>query len=65
MIGIERGDDDLADIALGDGIAGAGPHDLHDQVLVDDHALARWRLERDQAEIGGAERLIGIDAARL
>ena len=48
-----------------DGIAGAGTHDFHDQVLVDDHAVARRRLERDQAEVGGAERLIGIDAARL
>ena len=65
MIGIERGDDDLADVALGDGIAGAGPHDFQDQVLVDDHAFARRGLKGNQAEIGGAERLIGIDAARF
>ena len=65
VIGVERGDHDLADIALGDGIAGAGPDDFQDQVLVDDHALARLRLERDQAEVGGAERLVGLDAARL
>ena len=49
----------------GDGIAGAGPHDFHDQILVDDHALARRGLEGDEAEIGGAEGLVGVDAARL
>ena len=61
---VERGDDDLADIALGHGLAGAGPHDFQDQVLVDDHAFARRRFKGDHAEVGGAERLIGIDAAR-
>ena len=65
MLRVERGDDDFADVAGRHGIAGAGPHDFHDQVLVDDHAVARRRLERDHAEVGGAERLIGIDAARL
>jgi hypothetical protein len=37
---VKRGDDNLADIALGHRIAGAGPHDFQDQVLVDDHAFA-------------------------
>ncbi len=64
MIGIKRGDDDLADLALSNGIAGAGPDDFQDQILADDHALARRGLKGDQPEIGGAERLIGIDAAR-
>ena len=41
---IEDGDDDLADLALGDGIAGAGPHDLDDDVLVDDQALRAPRV---------------------
>src|ERR1700675_1230368 len=61
---IERGDDDLADIALGYRITGAGPHDFQDQILIDDHAIAGRRFKRDQTKIGGAERLIGIDAAR-
>ena len=39
IVAVERGDDDLADLAVGHGIAGAGPHDLQDHALVDDHAL--------------------------
>jgi len=65
VVRIERGDDDLADVAGGDGFAGAGPHDFEDQVLVHDHAVMGRCLEGDQAEVGGAERLVGIDAARL
>ena len=61
---IKRGDDDLADVARRHGIAGAGFYDFQDQVFVHGHAVARRCLERDHAEIGGAERLIGIDAAR-
>ena len=49
---IERGHHDLADLALGHRVAGAGPHDLDDQVLVDDHALPRLALIGDDAEIG-------------
>ena len=64
-IGIERGNDDLADIALRDGIAGARPDDLEDQILVHHEAVARLRFISDQAEIGGAERLIGLDAMRF
>src|SRR3954470_6874579 len=37
---VERSHDDLADVALGHGIAGAGPDDFQDQILVDDHAFA-------------------------
>lgn len=55
MLRVERSDDDFADVAGCYGITGAGTHDLHDQVLVDDHPFARWRFERDQAEVGGAE----------
>ena len=58
------GDDDLADLALGDRIARARPHDLDDQVLVDDHALARAGLIGDDAHIGGGVGLVGVDAAR-
>src|ERR1700682_2744606 len=61
---VERGDDDLADVALSDGGAGAGPDDFQDQVLVDHHALVGRSLKGDPAEIGGAEGLIGLDAAR-
>ena len=35
MMRIERGHDDLADVAFRDGIAGAGPDDFQDQILVD------------------------------
>jgi len=41
---IKRGDDDLPDFAVGNRIAGPGPHHLEDDALVDDHALACWRL---------------------
>ena len=64
-MGIKRGDDNLADVAGRDRIAGAGPDDFHDQVLIDHHALLRRGLERDQAEIGGAEGLVGVDPARF
>src|SRR5438552_18655394 len=37
--GVERSHDDLADVALGHGIAGAGPHDFQDQTLYDDPAF--------------------------
>ena len=57
--------DDLADISAVDGIAGAGPHDFQDEVLVENQAFARRGFESDQAEIGGAERLKGVDAARF
>ena len=61
---IEVRDHDLADIALGDRVAGARPHDLDDQVLVDDHAGARPGLIGDDADIGGRVGLVGVDAAR-
>src|SRR4051812_14117048 len=65
MLRIQRSDDDLADLAFRHRIAGAGPYDLEDQVFVDHHPLARRGLIGDQAEIGGTERLIGIDPARF
>ena len=40
MVRIERRDDDLADLAFRNGIAGAGAHDLDDQVLVDHQPVA-------------------------
>jgi len=49
---VKRRDDDLADVALSHRIAGAGTHDFHDQLLIDDHAFAGWGLKRDKAEIG-------------
>jgi hypothetical protein len=65
MMWIERGDDDLADIARHYGITDARSDDLKNQILVDHHALPRPGLECDQAQVRGAERLIGVDAARL
>jgi hypothetical protein len=38
---IKRRHYDLADLGLGYGIAGAGPYDFQDQILVNDHAVAR------------------------
>ena len=62
MIGVERGDHDLAHVAFRHRFAGAGPDDFQDQVLIDDHAFAGLGFKGNQAEIGGAERLIRIDA---
>ena len=64
IVRIERGDDDLADLALRDRIAGAGPHDLDQQGLVDDHPLFRFALVGDDAEIGGGVALQHRDPAR-
>ena len=64
VVGVERRHDDLADLAVGDRIAGAGAHDLDDDALVDHQALARHRLVGDEAEVGRAVRLVGGDAAR-
>ena len=46
IVRIERGDDHLADLAVGDRIAGARPHDLQDHVLVHDHAFERVATRR-------------------
>ena len=64
VVGIERRHDHLADLAVGDRIAGAGAHDLDDHAFVDDQAFARRGLVGDQAEVGGAVALVGGDAAR-
>src|SRR3954462_12666460 len=64
VIGIKRGDDDLSNITLRYWLTGPRPHDFEDQVLVDDHAFAGVGFIGDQAEIGGAERLVRIDATR-
>src|SRR5262249_2770672 len=50
---IERSDHDFADLTDGYGIAGARPHDLNQQPLVDDHAVARLALVGDDAEVRG------------
>src|SRR5690606_21070719 len=49
---VEAGDDDLADLAVGDRLARAGPDDLEDEVLVEDHALERLALVGDEPDIG-------------
>ena len=41
----------------------ARPNDLDQHALVDDQPVARARLVRDQAEVGGAVGLVGGDAA--
>ena len=41
-----------------------GPHDLDDHALVEHQALARRGLVGDEAEVGGAVALVGVDAAR-
>ena len=64
IVGIERGDHDLADLALRHRIAGAGAHDLDQHGLVDDHAFARLALVGDDAELGGGVALQHRDAAR-
>jgi hypothetical protein len=40
MIRIERRDDDLADVASHNRLAGAGPHDFQDDVLVHHQAVS-------------------------
>jgi hypothetical protein len=63
VVGVERRHDQLADLALGDRIAGARAHDLDDHTLVDDQALARFGLVGHQAEVGGAVARVAVDAA--
>ena len=64
IVVVERGDDDLAHLALGHRVAGAGAHDLDDQLLVHHQPFARRGLVGDDAEVGGAVGLVGVDAAR-
>ncbi|MGY4429437.1 hypothetical protein ACVWWO_001914 [Bradyrhizobium sp. F1.13.1] len=56
MMRVERGHDDLADVAGRHGIAGPGLDDLYDEIFVHDHAVARAGLEGDDAEIGGVPK---------
>ena len=46
VVGIERRHDELADLAVGDRVAGARAHDLDEHAFVDDQALARARSRR-------------------
>src|SRR3984893_15804837 len=52
IIGMKAGNDDLADLARFDRIAGARPHNFDDQCFVDHHALPGLRLIGDHAELG-------------
>src|SRR3954453_17774452 len=65
MMGVERGYDHLAHLALGNRLAAAGPHDFKDEVLIDDHAFTPLGFIGNQAKIGRAKRLIRIDATRF
>ncbi len=61
---VEGGDDHLPHLARGHRVAGAGPDDLEDHLLVDDEALARGRLVGDDAQVRRAVGLVGVDPAR-
>ncbi len=64
VVGVEqRGDDDLADFARRDGIAGARTHDFDEHAFVDDEPFARLGLVGDRAEVGRRVRLVAGDAA--
>src|SRR6516165_4560026 len=58
-------DDDFPDFAVADGIASARPHDLDDDILVDDHSLARRGLIGNYAEFSGGISLQHRYAARI
>src|SRR3546814_6071864 len=55
----------LAHLARCHRLAGAGPDDLDDDILVEDHALHGHRLIGDQAELRRAVGLQHRDALRL
>jgi hypothetical protein len=50
VVGVEHGDDHLADFAVGHRVAGAGAHDLDDHAFVEHQALARAGFVGDQAQ---------------
>jgi hypothetical protein len=64
VVGVEAGDDDLAHLAVGHRVAGAGAHDLDQHAFVDHQAFARAGLVRDEAEVGGGVALRALHAVR-
>ena len=63
VVRVQRGHHHLADLAVGHRLAGARAHDLDDHAFVEHQALARRGLVGDQAQVGGAVALVGLDAA--
>ena len=61
---VRQRDDDFADLARRDRVTRARAHDLDEYTLVDNQAVARGRLVRDRAYIGGRIGLVCSDAAR-
>ena len=62
IVGVERGDDQLAHLALGHRVAGSRAHDLHDHALVQNQAFARAGFIGNEAQIGRAVALVCVDA---
>ena len=60
---MQRGDDDLADLAVGHRVVGARAHDLHQHALVHHQPLARRRLVGNDAELGRRVGLVAGHAA--
>ena len=65
IFAVQRGNDDLADVAFGHRLAGAGTDDFDDDAVIDDEALHGLRFIGDQAQIGARVCLQGEDAGGL
>src|ERR1700726_96218 len=65
MVQVERGDGDFAEVSVGYRIACTRPYDFQNQIFVDYQTFVGGGLIGDQAQIGGTESLISINATRL
>ena len=65
MVWFKRGHDNLADLARTDRIAGAGPHDFENEILVHDQPVTSGCLVGNEADIGCGIGLESLNALRL
>ena len=63
IVGIETGDHDFADFAVGQHLARAGAHDFENQFFFEHQAFMACGFVGDHAEVGAGVGLVGVDAA--
>ena len=65
VVGVQGGDDQLADLALWHRVAGAGAHDFDDHAFIHHQALPGFGFVSDQAQVGGGIALVAGHATLL
>ena len=61
IVGVERGDDQLADLAFGHGVSRAGAHDFYDHAFVEYQSFTGRGFIGNQAQISRAIALIRVN----